>query len=302
MKRILIAAFAALLPAIHSQAQDVAFGWMCQRNDPASMAMAGVSIVPSSDIALSAFRNPAVIPYSENRFSATAAYSPALNAKTSGGLDVGAGVRFGDRLGLSVAGNYNSGSEYEIIDDSGNRNGTFKTSSMLFSAGLGLKVIDMLTLGVNLKYAGERLASDLSTGVFASDVYALLRWKEFRFSAGLANVGTSVKDDTGASYHIPTSVRLAAGYGRTFAVKHSVEAGLDADCFLAGQFAVSGGARYGFNDLVFVSAGYRVSGADMLPSGVSAGLGCKFAGVRVDIAYQQASSLNIMAISLGYSF
>lgn len=302
MRRVFIAAVAAVLPVFHLQAQDVAFGWMCQRNDPASMAMAGVSVAPSSDISYSAFRNPAVIPYSENRFSATAAYSPALNQKTSSGFDVGAGMRFGDRFGLSVAGNYNSGGEYEVIDDYGNRNGTFKTSSMLFSAGLGLKVIDILSLGVNLKYAGERLASDLSTGVFASDVYALFSWKSFRFSAGFANLGSSVKDASGASYHIPSSVRLAAGYGQAFAEKHSLDAGLDADCFLAGKFAVSAGVQYGFNDVVFVRAGYRASGADMLPSGLSAGLGCKFLGVKVDASFQKTSSLNIMAFSLGYGF
>lgn len=157
MKRVLIVAFAALLPAFHLQAQDEAFGWMCQRNDPVSVAMAGVSLAPSSDISFSAFRNPAVIPYSESRFAVTAAYSPAVGDMTTDGLDVGVGMKTGERLGFSVAGNYNSCGEYEVIDDSGNRNGMFKTSSMMFSAGLGLKVIDALSVGINLKYAGERL-------------------------------------------------------------------------------------------------------------------------------------------------
>ena len=164
MKRVLIVAFAALLPAFHLQAQDEAFGWMCQRNDPVSVAMAGVSLAPSSDISFSAFRNPAVIPYSESRFAVTAAYSPAVGDMTTDGLDVGVGMKTGERLGFSVAGNYNSCGEYEVIDDSGNRNGMFKTSSMMFSAGLGLKVIDALSVGINLKYAGERLASDSNQG------------------------------------------------------------------------------------------------------------------------------------------
>jgi len=138
--------------------------------------------------------------------------------------------------------------------------------------------------------------------VFASDVYALYRWRMLRFSAGLANVGTSVKDASGSSYHIPSSVRLAAGYGQTFEEKHSLEAGMDADCFFAGKFAVSGGVQYGFNGMVFARVGYRASGSDVIASGVSAGLGCKFHGVRVDFAYQRASSLNILAFSLGYSF
>lgn len=302
MKRVLIVVFAALLPAFHLQAQDEAFGWMCQRNDPVSVAMAGVSLAPSSDISFSAFRNPAVIPYSESRFAVTAAYSPAVGDMTTDGLDVGVGMKTGERLGFSVAGNYNSCGEYEVIDDSGNRNGMFKTSSMMFSAGWGLKVIDALSVGINLKYAGERLASDSNQGVFASDVYALYRWRMLRFSAGLANVGTSVKDASGSSYHIPSSVRLAAGYGQTFEEKHSLEAGMDADCFFAGKFAVSGGVQYGFNGMVFARVGYRASGSDVIASGVSAGLGCKFHGVRVDFAYQRASSLNILAFSLGYSF
>ncbi|MFR8805008.1 MAG: hypothetical protein ACLVGR_11115, partial [Anaerovoracaceae bacterium] len=112
----------------------------------------------------------------------------------------------------------------------------------------------------------------------------------------------SVKDASGSSYHIPSSVRLAAGYGQTFEEKHSLEAGMDADCFFAGKFAVSGGVQYGFNGMVFARVGYRASGSDVIASGVSAGLGCKFHGVRVDFAYQRASSLNILAFSLGYSF
>lgn len=70
----------------------------------------------------------------------------------------------------------------------------------------------------------------------------------------------------------------------------------------AGKFAVSGGVQYGFNGMVFARVGYRASGSDVIASGVSAGLGCKFHGVRVDFAYQRASSLNILAFSLGYSF
>lgn len=54
--------------------------------------------------------------------------------------------------------------------------------------------------------------------------------------------------------------------------------------------------------MVFARVGYRASGSDVIASGVSAGLGCKFHGVRVDFAYQRASSLNILAFSLGYSF
>lgn len=304
MKRTVIVALAALFAALPSYAQGEAMTWMAQEKTPVAASTPGLSLTSSSDISFAAFHSPAVVPYSSDRLGVAASYSLTGNAGTGSGVSAGVATRLGKRIGIAVAGNYNLCGEYEVIDDFGNRNGLFKTSSMMFSAGVGVKVIEMLSLGVNLKYAGERLASDSTPAAFASDVYALFRWKGLGVSAGVSNVGTSVKDQSGAAFSLPSSVRVAVGYGQTFASSHFLEAGLEADYFFSGKFSAAAGLQYGFRGFLFARAGYRWSDSPAVPSYASAGLGCKFFGVSLNISGQFTSSKspNTLALSLGYSF
>ena len=65
------------------------------------------------------------------------------------------------------------------------------------------------------------------------------------------------------------------------------------------------GVQYSFRDMVFARAGYHY-GADkaVLPSFASAGLGVKFFGVELNVAYLFASDAlgGTMTFGLGYSF
>lgn len=305
MKKIFAAIAAVVSAAFSVYAQSETFVWMSQYRDPVYSAMAGASAASSSDIVYSAFRNPAAIMFSSGKFGAAgAAYSMSPGTEGSG-VYAGTGLKLGKRIGLAAAGNYNPGSSYEVIDDFGNYGGSFKTSSMMFSAGLGVKVIEMLSLGVNLKYVSERLAPGSNPGAFASDVYVMFRWKGLGVSAGAVNVGTKVKDENGAAFGLPSSVRVAVNYATTFASKHYIEANLDADCYFSGKPSVALGAQYGFNDWVFVRAGYRYS-LSVVPSFASVGLGVGFAGVRLNaaclIATGRVPQKNTICIGLEYGF
>ena len=302
MKKSMAAAFAALSFAVSAHAQSTAFEWMCRTADPASSAVSSLVLLQSSDMSFAAFHSPAVIPDSPDRFAVKAGYSLEGSPLAGGPVNAGAAVRIGRRVGIALAGSFNPGGTYDVIDDSGSRDGTFRTSSMLFSAGVGVKVIGGLSLGVNLKYAGENLAPDSRPGAFASDVYALFRWKWLGVTAGVSNVGTPVKDLGGASFSLPSAARLAVGYSSCFGEKHFVGAGVGADCFFTGKLAASAGASYSFNDMLSVRAGYRFSSASALPSCGTLGLGVKFFGVRIDAAYLLSSGPDVLALSLGYSF
>lgn len=305
MKKIFSAIVAALSAAVSVYAQNEAFVWMSQYRDPVYSAMAGASAASSYDIVYSAFRNPAAIAFSSERHGAAgAAYSMSLGTAESG-IYAGTGLKIGKRIGLAAAGNYNPGSSYEVFDDFGNYGGSFKTSSMMFSAGLGVKVIEMLSVGVNLKYASESIAPDYTPGAFASDVYVMFKWKGLGVSAGAANVGTKVKEESGTAFSLPSSARVAVNYAATFASVHYVEANLDADYYFSGKPSVALGVQYGFDKWVFVRAGYRYSLA-VVPSFASVGLGVGFAGVRLNAAYLIATGdvpqKNTISLGLEYGF
>lgn len=304
MRKTIITVLMACATVFQTYAQDEAFGWLGRENNPVYSAMSGASMVSSSDISYAAFHNPAAMPYSSDKFGIGASYCLAAKPEFDKGfISAGAGFRIGKRVGLSVAANYNIGAEYEQMDEFGNNTGSFRTSSMLFVAGIGVKAIDMLSFGVNFKYALERLQPEDNPGAFASDIYALFKWKGLGVAAGVANLGTKVRDASGASYSLPASGRVGVGYADEVAARHFVEANLDADCYFSGAFSAAAGVQYGWNDLLFVRAGYRyATGTCVLPSSASAGLGVKFFGVKIDAAYFYIPSISQSRISVGISY
>jgi opacity protein-like surface antigen len=109
---------------------------------------------------------------------------------------------------------------------------------------------------------------------------------------------------SGAKFALPASAAVGVGYEASFAEKHAVEALLDADYYFGGSFAAAAGAAYTYNDMVTVRAGYRYGGQSPVPSFASVGVGVKFIGLKLDLAYLigSAPAANTLALSLGYTF
>lgn len=304
MKRILFAVCALISLPVLSGAQNETFGWACTEMDPVYTAMAGCHITSSHDISYSAFHNPAMIPLSERKMGVTVSYRAGIDAMAYGDISAGTGFKIGKNFGLALGANYKLGPEYEVIDDFGNRNGMFKTSALMLSIGAGVRIIDNLSLGVNLKYLGEFLEPQDNPGAFACDAYLSYRWNWLTASAGVANVGTKVRDSSGQAFNLPSSAKLGLSYADSFGPDHYVEAGVDADLFFSGKYSVAVGAQYGWRDMLFVRAGYRYSDkTNCIPNHASVGLGCRLKGVRIDLSYLFTGSLyNTLGIGLGYSF
>ena len=305
MRKIIVSFLSLLFAGVSAHAQGEVFGWMCQEKDPARMAVAGTNAASCEDISFSAFHNAAAIPFSGNRFGVGISYSRAGKDMMPSGFSAGAGLRLGKRIGLAVAGNYNLGAEYEIIDEYGNRSDKFKTSSMLYSLGLGVKIIDMLSIGVNLKYAMEKLGPESNNEAFGSDIFLMFKLKGLWVAAGVCNIGTKVKDASGMSFSLPSSARAGISYSHVFGKHHLLDANLDADFYFSGKTSAAGGLEYGFHEMIFVRGGYRFSSqAAPVPSYASVGLGVKFWGVHIDASYLFASKTlnNSFSLSLGYCF
>lgn len=291
-----------LFPAL-ADAQALPF--TAAETDAASLGTAGANLVQTDAIANASFSNAAAIPFSDAKMDVAAGYTMwQPTGVGSNMINVGAAYNMNNKLGVAVGFLYGMNSAYDITDASGAVKGQFKPSDMHMNVGVAYRFLPFLSVGANVGYATSSLAKDYSYGAFAADVFAMAQFSGLRVTAGVANVGTSVKAKNGTAFSLPTSVALGAGYEMAFADVHSVDVLLDADYYFGGWFAAAAGAAYTYNDLVVVRAGYRYGGASPIPSYASVGAGVKFAGAKLDLAYLIGSSAmkNTLALTLGYTF
>jgi hypothetical protein len=304
MKKLIYIAGALMLlfPAI-AGAQALPF--TAAETDAASLGTAGADLTQTSSIAYASFSNAAAIPFSDAKMDVAAGYNMWQPSSVgSSMINVGAAYNMNNKLGVAVGFLYGMNPAYDIADASGAVKGQFKPSDMHMNVGVAYRFLPFLSVGANVGYATSSLAKDYSYGALAADVYAMAQFSGLKVTAGVANVGTSVKAKNGTAFSLPTSVAFGAGYEMSFADVHSVDVLLDADYYFCGSFAAAAGATYTFKDLVVVRAGYRYGGASPIPSYASVGAGVKFAGAKLDLAYLTGSSAmkNTLAITVGYSF
>ena len=291
-----------LFPAL---AGAQALPYTAAETDAASLGTAGANLVQTDAIANASFSNAAAIPFSDAKMDVAAGYTMwQPTGVGSNMINVGAAYNMNNKLGVAVGFLYGMNPAYDITDASGAVKGQFKPSDMHMNVGVAYRFLPFLSVGANVGYATSSLAKDYSYGALAADVFAMAQFSGLRVTAGVANVGTSVKAKNGTAFSLPTSVALGAGYEMAFADVHSVDLLLDADYYFGGWFAAAAGAAYTYNDLVVVRAGYRYGGASPIPSYASVGAGVKFAGAKLDLAYLIGSSAmkNTLAVTLGYTF
>lgn len=304
MKKIIYIAGALMLlfPAL-AGAQALPF--TAADYDAASLGKAGTNLTETGSIANASFSNAAAIPFSESKFDVSAGYAMwQPSAVSSNAINAGAAFNVNNKFGVAVGFLYGMNQAYDITNESGAVSGKFTPKDMHINAGLAWRFMPVLSLGVNVGYATNTLAKDHLDGALTADVFLMTKISDIKATLGVSNLGTGITSNTGVKFSLPASVALGVGYEKTFAQKHGIDVSLDADYFFKGGFAASVGAEYTFNDLVCARAGYRYGGNTVIPSFASVGLGAKFAGVKLDVAYLVASGAmkNTLALSVGYSF
>ena len=289
-----------------SYAQSDAMSYLRIARDPASAGMGFAGAASTSGTAWSAFRNASVIPLSESRMDIGLNWqSWAPQGAKSNNINFGSAFRLGERFGVAVGAAYQGGESYSRIDETGKASGTFSPGEMIVGGGLGFEIIDGLAVGINMRYASQKLAKDASYSAVCGDAFVTYSLKSLNISAGVSSIGTSVKGADGSSYSLPASATLGLDWTAGFAEVHSVKIAADADYFFSGGLSAALGAQYSFRDMIFARAGYHYgSDAAPLPSFATLGLGVKFAGVQLNAAYLLASEAltGTLTIGLGYSF
>ena len=302
MKKLLyiVGALMLLVPAA-AQAQALPF--VAAETDAASLGTAGANLVQTGSVANASFSNAAAIPFSEQTMDVAAGYT-MWQPVSSHILNVGAAFNLKKKFGVAVGFQYGMNPAYDVTNSSGAVTGQFSPSDMHVNVGLAWRFLPFLSLGANIGYATSSLAEGQSYGALAADVFAMAKFGGLKVTAGVANVGTTVKDAAGNEFCIPGSIAVGAGYSKVFGEKNGIDVLVDADYYFSGWMAVAAGAAYTYNDLVSVRVGYRYGGESPVPSYASVGAGVKLLGIKLDAAYLISSSPigNTLALSLGYTF
>lgn len=296
--------------AMSAQTQS-ALPWMRTGRDAASMGMADAGYLADENLAWSSFGSAAIVPLSEKTFSVSATYAMW---KTEPAHRAAAGFSYNvrNRVGISVGVAFDPGKKYQVYDAAGAAKGWFTPYDLQANFGIGVKIVNGFSIGVNAKYARQALAQGASSNVFAADVMLACKVKGFRATAGVASLGTPVKSAAGEKFNLPSSAKLTFGYDDIIAGGLHLAAYADGDYyFFNNTWSVAGGAAIGYKDIVNVRGGYRYSGDNgklgipcVMPSYASVGLGCGFRGVSLNAAYIFASKVinNSFVVGLTYSF
>ena len=307
LKKAIMTLAACLAAASFASAQDgAALSFTRIARDPVSVGMGFSGIASTHNVGYSSFRNSSVIPFAVERLSVGASGQIwAPSGVKSANLAFGSAFRTGERFGFAVGGAYQMGEEYMSTDETGNYAGTFKPNDLMVNAGVGVRIIENLAVGVNARYASQKLSADNSYSAFSADVFLTYRLSGLNICAGVSSLGTSVKSASGDSFVLPTSACVGVEWIKAFTDTHGLRVTADADYCFSGDVTAACGAEYSFRDLIFLRAGYHYGAADKgLPSFASVGLGVKFAGVQLDAAYLLASETlgGSLTLGLGYSF
>lgn len=304
MRRVLLT-FVGMMSFLMASAQALPF--VAADYDPSTLAKGGASAVETSSIAYAAFRNPAAVPFAEQKMDVAAGYAIwAPSGVSTNVVSVAGAYNMNQKFGVTAGLSYGMNPSYDIIDASGASKGQFKPSEMQLNAGVSYRFIPCLSAGVNVGYATAKLAQGASYGAFNADVFLMAKFGGFKATAGVSDIGTGVTSASGAKFSLPTAGTLGLGYEAVFGEKNALAVQADADYYFAGAFAAAVGASYTYDDMISLRAGYRAGADSVIPSFLSLGAGVKIAGVKLDLAYLigagESALGNTLALSVGYSF
>lgn len=290
------------------RAQSAALPFVAMSFDSVEAGMAGCSL---TDVGISK-SNPTYSVMNDKMVQASAAW---MNMSSSGSrtsyFSAGGGVRIKEKYAVSLNATYGLCEAYEIFNSGGYSLGMYRPYQLIAGVGFSYRPLKFLSVGVNLKYAGEKLYEEANYAAFVSDIalssdLPLGQKGNIKLTAGVYSLGTRLKSLDGNAYSLPSSVRAEIAYFKVFSDKHRVGAVCGTNVFLQKNATVSIAVWYDWNSMLTFRGGYHYGNASkgVIPSYASLGLGVKFFGVSIDAAYLFGSEIlkNSFGVSLGYEF
>lgn len=296
LKSILWAVAVCLPLSLNAQeAMNAALPFTRIDRNPRTSAFAGAGVASTNASAWGAFNNAAQLSYLEGLGDVALGFQlwqPSNDADKTTNFGGGATFRFGN-FGVALAGVYDKCEPFA----------GYNPSDLLISLGVSYNILEVVSVGLNARYASQNLAQNAKVSGFSADLSLIGRiTPELSAAVTVGNIGPKVKGSTD-SYGQPSYARLGVAW-KTFGA-HQVQLLLDGEYNFGAAAAVSAGAEYNYNRIVYARVGYRYAGEKaLIPSHLGAGIGLKIYGFRLDASYITASEIlgNTVNIGLGYSF
>ena len=300
MKRLIATLFLTLTfsgPAF-SQSEALHFITIDRNPSTQGLSSAGFSSLRHGT-AYSVFSNPAAIPLASHSFDAAASYTMwAPETSDLSNVAFGASYKINEKFGVAAGFALQS---YEKIQLDGE---AFAPSDILLGIGAGYELTANLSVGVNLRYAMEKMLPEQTLSAFNADIFAMYRGRMYDIAGGFAGIGGKVSDAQGNSFCLPSSFRLAGDYLLPVSTKTALQLLADADYFFSGELSAAAAVEFTY-DRYHLRTAYRfATEAAAMPSHLSLGVGADFKGFRIDLSYLTLSETlsNSFGIGLAYCF
>lgn len=219
-------------------------------------------------------------------------------------IGAGATYRFGSKFALGLQFKSLLQPSYDTVTESGSVKDSFTPGETLVGLGAAYSVTEWLSVGVTGRMVKSTLAEDASASVFGADV--ALFFKKDALSAGLSvnNVGGKVNYG-GDDYDQPMLAKVGAAYRFGNPEASSVTPSVEADVLFKGGFMAGVGLEYSYKNFLFARGGFHYGDKEKaVPTYASLGLGVRFKGISLDLAYLTASDVlgNSLSVGVGYRF
>ena len=274
MKKIFLTLTVTLLAILAASDQNMPALLIPTDAQSMSMAASTLALEPSAKLDAEAFWGK---------------WAPSTFDDMMAGLD--ARIKLGGKFALTLDGTLFRDRPYDVTTAEGKVKGSFTPSEMIIGIGGDFKAAEFLSVELKAKMFSSTLSEDVKSSAFGADLIVRYLGKGFNLAAGVCNIGTS---------SMPMMAKVGGCYGVA-----GFTATAEADYLFSGALMAGLGLQYSIKDIVTLRAGYHYGDAEKaLPSFVSAGLGVKLSGVKLDFAYVLANS-NIagsLMLGLGYSF
>ena len=268
-------------------------------SDPVAFSTGGAVLARPAD-AFALDNNAAAMALSAGTFDVAATYGKWA-PKTADNMVVGLGTfyKVNDKLALGLSGRVLRDQPYDIASAGGQVTGSFIPMDVVAGLGLSYAVMDGLSLGVSARMVSSSIAADMKGTSFAADITAMYAQDAFSAALGVCNLGSPMSYG-GASYALPMLVKAGGAYAAA-----GLTASAEVDYLFSGALMAGLGLEYGIEDIVFLRGGFHYGdNAKAIPTYASLGLGVKYAGAHIDLAFLTASKTigNTLMLCLGYAF
>lgn len=292
MKRLYIYIVAIFLVGISINcANGQTAGFLDVNPDARVMGMANTGVVANAT-AYSIWNNGASALFSDKKMEVSAGYTSWQPDYSGNTLISAAGYgKVSERINIVAGVKYFTHKDYDIIDDSGNSNGTFKPKEFAVGVGLGLKIIPILSASINVNYISSDMGTPKKGNAVAADLGLMLKLKYINVGLTAANIGSKVDYGGIDKYKLPANIKLGVGTSLGDEV-NKVNLQLQGCMTLQeSTFALSVGGEYIFKGILSARAGYHYGDEKKyIPSYASVGLGVNLFGFSINGSYLIAGS------------